>query len=154
MHPNKHIREALEYAEEHGWRIVISKGHAYRRIYCGCGHRDCKKSVWSTPRNSENHARDIRRQSRCLSGNTSMNPEFYLILAANYLTQELEDAVFEAGSDDASLTMRGGKAAICVCHRQGELSAVVRTALQEARDGGLDVDHVEIDNEVFVHVSS
>jgi hypothetical protein len=28
MHPNKHIREALKYAVERGWRIVMSKGHA------------------------------------------------------------------------------------------------------------------------------
>jgi len=60
MHPNKHIREAIKYAEECGWRIVMSKGHAYCRIYGGCGHRDCQKSVWSTPRSPERHAKDIR----------------------------------------------------------------------------------------------
>ena len=83
-----------------------------------------------------------------------MNPEFYLTWAADDLTQELEDAVFEAGFDDSSLTMRNGKAAIWVCHRQGELTALVRTALQEARDAGLHVDHVEIDNEVFAQSPS
>lgn len=41
-HPKKHIREAIRYAEEHGW------------------------SVMSTPRNPEAHARDIRRDvDRC-----------------------------------------------------------------------------------------
>jgi hypothetical protein len=60
MHPNKHIREALKYAEERGWRIVKSQGHAHSRIFGGCGHRDCKMSVWSTPKNPERHARDIR----------------------------------------------------------------------------------------------
>src|SRR5687768_6582733 len=34
MHPNKHIREALKYAEQQGWRIVKSRGHAYCRILC------------------------------------------------------------------------------------------------------------------------
>src|SRR6266404_7611438 len=62
MHPNKHIREALKYAEEHGWRIIMSKGHAFCRILCGYGHGDCQKSVWSTPRNPEQHARDIRKK--------------------------------------------------------------------------------------------
>jgi hypothetical protein len=28
MHPNKHIREALKYAEEQGWRFIKSRGHA------------------------------------------------------------------------------------------------------------------------------
>jgi hypothetical protein len=37
----------------------------------------------------------------------SMNPEFYLILDADELTEELADAVFEAGFDDSSFTMRG-----------------------------------------------
>ncbi|BBO31753.1 hypothetical protein PLANPX_1365 [Lacipirellula parvula] len=61
MHPNKHIREALKYAEERGWRVVMSNGHAHCRIYCGFGHHECQMSVWSTPRNPENHAKDIRR---------------------------------------------------------------------------------------------
>jgi hypothetical protein len=60
QHPNKHIREALKYAEEQGWRFVKSRGHAYGRILCGFGHRDCQKSIWSTPRNPEKHAKDIR----------------------------------------------------------------------------------------------
>jgi hypothetical protein len=60
MHPNKHIREALKYAAERGWRVVMAKGHAYCRIYCGLRHANCQKSVWSTPRNPEHHARDIR----------------------------------------------------------------------------------------------
>jgi hypothetical protein len=62
MHLNKHIREALKYAEEHGWRIVMSKGHAYCRLYGGCGHSDCKMSVWSTPKNPERFAKWIRKK--------------------------------------------------------------------------------------------
>ncbi len=41
-----------------------------------------------------------------------MTPEFYLLLDADDLTDELADAVYEAGFDDSSFTMRGGKAAI------------------------------------------
>jgi hypothetical protein len=35
-HPNKHIREALKYAEDHGWTIRKSSGraHAWGVIYC------------------------------------------------------------------------------------------------------------------------
>ncbi len=74
-----------------------------------------------------------------------MNPEFYLILSSD----ELENAVYEAGFDDSSLTMRGGTAAIWIRHRPGELTKVVREALEQARQGGLNVSHVEIENAVF-----
>jgi len=78
-----------------------------------------------------------------------MNPEFYLILDADDLTEELEDAVYEAGFDDSSLTMRGGRAAIWIRHRPGEFTQVVRTALEQAKNGGLRVLHVEMENAVF-----
>ena len=78
-----------------------------------------------------------------------MNPEFYLILKADDLTEDLENAVFEAGFDDSSLTMRGGKAAIWVRHRPGEFTQIVREALAQARTGGVPVSHVEMESEVF-----
>ncbi|HEX3601522.1 MAG TPA: hypothetical protein VHU84_15330 [Lacipirellulaceae bacterium] len=78
-----------------------------------------------------------------------MNPEFYLILDSDQLTDELADRVYEADFDDSSFTMRGGKAAIWICHRQGEFKQVIHDALEEAREGGLQVTHVEIENEVF-----
>jgi hypothetical protein len=61
MHPNKHIREALKYAEECGWSFAKSKGHAYGRIRCSFGHGDCQMWIWSTPKNPEKHARRIRK---------------------------------------------------------------------------------------------
>jgi hypothetical protein len=79
----------------------------------------------------------------------AMNPEFYLILDSSDLTDELADRVYEAGFDDSSFTMRGGKAAIWMCHRKGDFKQVVHDALEEAREGGLKVTHVEIENEVF-----
>lgn len=78
-----------------------------------------------------------------------MNPEFYLILDADDLSDELADAVYEAGFDDSSLIVRGGNAAIWICHREGALTEVVREALAQARAGGLDVRHVEIESEAF-----
>jgi hypothetical protein len=76
-------------------------------------------------------------------------PEFYLVLRNRELEDQLENAVFEAGFDDSELTMRNDHAAIWICHREGELTALVREALAQARDGGIDVHHVEIENEVF-----
>lgn len=78
-----------------------------------------------------------------------MNPEFYLILDSDELSDELADRVYEAGFDDSSFTMRGSKAAIWIRHRQGEFKQVIHDALEEARKGGLHVTHVEIENEVF-----
>lgn len=76
-------------------------------------------------------------------------PEFYLVLSADDLSDELADMVFEAGFDDSEFTMRGGHAAIWICHREGELHALIKEALEQARQGGLEVLHVEIENEVF-----
>lgn len=76
-------------------------------------------------------------------------PEFYLVLTEDDLSDELANAVFAAGFDDSEFTMRNDHAAIWICHRPGELSALVREALAEAKAGGLEVLHVEIENEVF-----
>jgi hypothetical protein len=78
-----------------------------------------------------------------------MKPEFYLILHDNDLSDELADAVFDAGFDDSSLEMRRIHAAICVNDREGELTQLVREALAEARQGGLRVSHVEIECSAF-----
>lgn len=77
------------------------------------------------------------------------HPEFYLILRANDLDEEIENAVFEAGFDDSLLTMRGGHVAIWITDRPGNLTDLVREALAQAKKGGLVVSHVEIENEVF-----
>jgi len=77
------------------------------------------------------------------------NPEFYLILKDCDLCEELENAVYEAGFDDSELTVRGDHAAIWVCHRAGELTQLVREALEQARNGGLRVTHVEMESAVF-----
>jgi hypothetical protein len=76
--------------------------------------------------------------------------EFYLVLRNRELDEQLENSVFEAGFDDSELTVRNDRAAIWICHRQGELTALVREALSQARGGGIDVHHVEIENEAFV----
>jgi hypothetical protein len=66
-HPNKHIREAIGYALQQGWTFHKSNGraHAFGRLYCPFP-AGCQFSVYSTPRDPEEHARWIRRQvDRC-----------------------------------------------------------------------------------------
>mgnify|MGYP001275823653 CR=1 FL=1 len=68
MHPNKHIREALKYAEVQGWAFAKSHGHAYGRIRCCFRHSDCQMWIWSTPRNPEGHVRRIRKTVEACPG--------------------------------------------------------------------------------------
>lgn len=63
-HPNKHIREAIKYAEQNGWRLVKAGGqaHIWGKLLCPLRSRDgCYFNVHSTPRNPEDHAKRIRR---------------------------------------------------------------------------------------------
>jgi hypothetical protein len=66
-HPKAEIEAALKYAEEQGWRIDIGGSHAWGKMYCPYNDGTCRcgefciASIWSTPRNAENHARQIRR---------------------------------------------------------------------------------------------
>ncbi|RIK88633.1 MAG: hypothetical protein DCC67_00405 [Planctomycetota bacterium] len=78
-----------------------------------------------------------------------MTPEFYLVLRNTNVDDMLADVVYEAGFDDSSLVVRGGHAAIWVTDRSGELTELIREALAQASDGGLDVLHVEILRDVF-----
>ncbi|MDA1053278.1 MAG: hypothetical protein O3C40_22735 [Planctomycetota bacterium] len=68
-HPNKHIRAAIEYAEDNGrtLRKAGARAHIWGRLYCPQRDRDgCATAIYSTPRNAEDHAKDIRRAvDRC-----------------------------------------------------------------------------------------
>ncbi len=62
-HPNKTIAAAIRYAEKHGWQVQEPgrSAHAWGHLLCPANMRGgCRMSVWSTPRNPENHARQIR----------------------------------------------------------------------------------------------
>jgi hypothetical protein len=52
----------------------------------------------------------------------AMVPEFYLVLKDRDLSDQLADAVCEAGFDDSALTIHGNRAAIWIQDREGELS--------------------------------
>lgn len=66
-HPNKEIEAAVSHAEALGWRWSKVGGHAWGRLLCPHHDRDgCVLFIWSTPRNPENHARQLLRQvARC-----------------------------------------------------------------------------------------
>ncbi len=60
-HPKSQIREVLNAADAAGFKITVTRGrgHSWGRIDCpSCGQR---LSVWSTPKNADNHGKQIRR---------------------------------------------------------------------------------------------
>lgn len=66
-HPKKDVEEALRYAEARGWRIDVGGSHAWGRMYCPANDPECRcgefciTSIWSTPKDPRNHARQLRR---------------------------------------------------------------------------------------------
>lgn len=63
-HPNKNIEKAIKYAESKGWRHQQTGGsaHAWGRLLCPLASREGHTmSIWSTPKNPDNHAKQIKR---------------------------------------------------------------------------------------------
>lgn len=62
-HPKKEIEGALRDAEAAGWTVTATpSGHRWGVIRCGETNRSgCQMSIWSTPRNTGIHARQVRR---------------------------------------------------------------------------------------------
>ncbi len=66
-HPKKEVEEALRHAEALGWRIEVGGSHAWGRMYCPYNDVECRcgefciASIWSTPKNPGNHARQLKR---------------------------------------------------------------------------------------------
>ncbi len=58
-HSKKQVRDALDEADAADFGIRTSAGHRWGCVECGkCGQTF---SVWSTPRNADDHAKQIRR---------------------------------------------------------------------------------------------
>src|ERR1700730_13886265 len=66
-HPKKEVEDAIRHAEENGWRVEVGGSHAWGRLYCPYNDTDCRcgefciSSIWSTPKNPGNHARQVKR---------------------------------------------------------------------------------------------
>ena len=66
-HPNKDINEAVKYAIKNGWAVEMSNGHAWAQLKCPYNEDTCRNgiycqvSIWSTPRNPTNHAKQLKK---------------------------------------------------------------------------------------------
>ena len=60
-HKNQHIDKAIQYATSQGWSYEKrnGKGHTVGILKCGSDTKCHMKSVWGTPRQPENHAKEI-----------------------------------------------------------------------------------------------
>lgn len=64
-HPSKEIELAVQYAELKGWRYKKGgkSAHAWGRLLCSKEDRDgCSLSIWSTPRDNDVHAKQIKQR--------------------------------------------------------------------------------------------
>jgi len=72
-HPKKEIEEAIQYAEQQGWKYKSAgkSAHTWGRLLCPLHTRDGHQmSIWSTPKSPFNHAEQIRRLvDKCLHSN-------------------------------------------------------------------------------------
>lgn len=72
-HPSKDIESALQELEALGWSVEEAKGrsaHSWGYVLCPANAGNacrsgvfCRMSVWSTPRNPLNHARELLRKA-------------------------------------------------------------------------------------------
>ena len=63
-HPNKEIEGAIKYAEQNGWTYKDSgkSAHSWGQLLCPLHTREGHTIyIWSTPRNTFNHAQQIRK---------------------------------------------------------------------------------------------
>lgn len=83
-HPDKDIEAAIKHAESKGWTVKKrdGKGHAWGILLCpyndnSCrGGIFCRVSIWSTPKNPQNHARDLKKHvDGCIKSKQHENME-------------------------------------------------------------------------------
>ena len=69
-HTSKEIEAVLRELEHLGWTVTASKrGHAWGFLRCPKNDKDCRcgefcqMSVWSTPRNPQQHAKQLKQKA-------------------------------------------------------------------------------------------
>jgi hypothetical protein len=148
-HPKKEVEQALQYSEENRWTVEqTSSGHKWGVARCGQG---CKVSIWSTPRNPGNHAKQVRRAvDRCPTSKQRrrtpmLEHNFTLIIDGDAETKI--DALFEAGCNDATFGSIDGVHYAEFDREASTLGEAIFSAVANVESvPGLRVRHVEPDD--------
>lgn len=81
-HPKPEVEAAIQHAEAHGWIVETGGAHAWGKIYCPYNDETCRcgefciASIWSTPKNPGNHARQLKRVvDNCAREKAKSNPD-------------------------------------------------------------------------------
>ena len=78
---------------------------------------------------------------------TTRTHAFTLILAgASELTEEMAEALFEAGCDDATPSSRDGVVSVAFDREAGSLGDAIGSAIEAVRGAGYRVARVEVDS--------
>jgi hypothetical protein len=161
-HPNKHIREAIEYAEQRGWEFVKAgaRAHSFGALYCPHRERDgCilrymarHEILKGMPGGFAVKLTDahIQRSSRKM-------PTFEFQLVLNDLdavNEEIADALYDAGCDDGTPFSSQGVAAVGFSREASSLEEAIRSALSDVNKAGYTVARAEsADASVFVKIN-
>ena len=164
-HPDKHIERAIQYAESLGWRVAKSSARAHSWGKLRCPHRDrdgCTVYVWCTPRNPENHANQITRDvDQCPHEHNARDDEraagdaqppceaehdFALLLGGiSEIDEQAADALFEAGCDDCTISVRSGRVSLSFVRMATSLTEAINSAIRNVRSAGIRATIVRID---------
>jgi len=144
-HPDKHIEGAVQHAESLGRRVQMSNGPAWGFLLCPQNTRDgCSIGVYSTPRKPEitpassgeswidahTEATPTRTSHMTTENDCVGNHEFVLVLSGvPVLDERVMNALFEAGCDDATPSLRFGVVSLtfdreAVSRKEAILSAI------------------------------
>lgn len=67
-HSNKEINKVVQHAIKSGWTLEAANGHAWGILRCPKNKADCRCglfcqiSVWSTPKNPGNFAKQLKKR--------------------------------------------------------------------------------------------
>ncbi len=96
---------------------------------------------------------------RCKAGikvvppNASMTFEFRLILKPIEMTEELGDALYEAGCDDGTLGVSNGVPFVCFHRQAKDLESAIRSAVADVQKAGCVVDCAKIEGELLAPIA-
>jgi hypothetical protein len=134
-HPNKHIREALKYAEKRGWKIRKSGPRAH--AWTGAGYsQNCGPVSWP------------------VMGEKDMsNYRFAVIIASSPMSHEeildAADALGQAGCTDASIRGHSQGMELLFERAARSLQAAISSAIADVENAGFQVLRVEMEREAI-----